>query len=110
VILVETTGSHDAQTIRALARGVLGEAIVQSSHRVLLDVTAATGHFETMEIYYCPRELKTLGLPMTAEVAVVFGRQHPDHQFFENVCRNQSLDLAVFYDREVALAWFSNGR
>jgi hypothetical protein len=104
---VITSGLADKDGSLDMARAISQTMRTHRITKVLIDhrnVDRVTGN--TFEIYDRPKIFPLLGVILRIKIAEIIRPEHLEHfKFLETVCRNRGYKVAVFQNKDKALAW-----
>jgi hypothetical protein len=106
-IEVITSGVADRDGSLDMAKAISQTMRAHRINKALIDhrnVESVTG--STMDVYHRPKVFRLIGVVLRIKIAEIIKPEHVEHfKFFERVCLNQGYHLAVFQDKDEALAW-----
>ncbi len=106
-IEVVTSGVADSEGSLGMAQAIAQTMRSRRVTKALIDHRSVTEVIGGVSgTYSRPRLFRFLGVALGIRIAEVIRPEHEGHfKFFELVCVNQGYKLAVFQEKDKALAW-----
>ena len=106
-IEVTTSGIADGDGSLNMAKAISQTMRAHRINKALIDHRYVDGVVgSTMDVYHRPKVFRLIGANLRIKIAEIIKPEHEEHfKFFERVCLNQGYHLAVFQDKDEALAW-----
>lgn len=100
-------GDFDSSTMNSMATDL---AILSSEYRctrLLMDLRNARMKLSMIDIYYVPKILLDIGVPLEFKRALVVSNLDEKYHFLELVSLNRAQRIRIFTDPESAINWLT---
>jgi hypothetical protein len=110
VMVIKVTGEMTLDDAKAVTRGVLAQAEVQPTDRVLVDASELLGWMSPVQVLEMIRDYGIASDQRNMRVGVVrppLTALHEDLRFYETASQNRGYAVRLFADSGTALEWLA---
>jgi hypothetical protein len=109
VLLVTISAPFTEKDLKPMIIAALEELSKRGSLRCLVDYRASGFRPTVMDLYKRPDLYEQLGVPHSARLEAVIGREFTDSGFAEDVVQNRGYKGRFFDSVDAAIRWLSEG-